>query len=64
MKVWGSPWTAIYGKPGKAFQVKMKSLKVSEVFFKKNFENEKFQIAREELGAKWEKIPSDTDILV
>ena len=21
VKVWGSPWTAIYGKPGKAFQV-------------------------------------------
>lgn len=41
LKVWGTPWTAIYGKPGKAFQ-----------------------IARDELGTKWEKIPTDTDILV
>jgi len=41
VKVWGSPWTAIYGKPGKAFQ-----------------------IARDELGSKWERIASDTDILV
>jgi len=41
VKVWGSPWTPIYGKPGKAFQ-----------------------IARDELGSKWEKIASDTDILV
>ena len=37
--MWGSPWTAIYGKPGKAFQVKMKSLKVSVVFFKKICDN-------------------------
>jgi hypothetical protein len=26
LKVWGSPWTAIYGAPGKAFQVPREEL--------------------------------------
>ena len=29
VKVWGSPWTAIYGKPGKAFQVKRTSFNLN-----------------------------------
>ena len=26
LKLFGSPWTAIYGKPGKAFQIKQENL--------------------------------------
>ena len=41
IRLYGSPWTGLYGKPGKAFQV-----------------------PRDQLAAKWEKIPPGVDILI
>ena len=41
IRLYGTPWTRLHGKPGKAFQ-----------------------LPESELKEKWEKVPSNIDILI